>query len=71
MGDSISSSPSSSITMFEDKTVTATWLTQNQEPDSDSIPDSEANCPNVANPDQADFDGDGIGDACDDDHDND
>ncbi|WP_150451864.1 discoidin domain-containing protein [Arenibacter lacus] len=29
------------------------------------------NCPGIDNPDQADFDGDGIGDACDDDDDND
>ncbi|WP_084158163.1 discoidin domain-containing protein [Gaetbulibacter saemankumensis] len=29
------------------------------------------NCPNVDNPDQADFDNDGLGDACDDDDDND
>jgi len=29
------------------------------------------NCPNIDNPDQADFDNDGIGDSCDDDDDND
>ncbi len=39
--------------------------------DSDSIPDSSDNCKNVANPDQADFDSDGKGDACDDDVDGD
>ncbi|MFN7961330.1 MAG: thrombospondin type 3 repeat-containing protein [Thermoanaerobaculia bacterium] len=33
--------------------------------DGDGVPDSEDNCPMVANPDQADFDGDGLGDACD------
>jgi ribosomal protein L7/L12 len=33
--------------------------------DGDGIPDSQDNCPNVANPDQADSNGDGIGDACD------
>ncbi len=33
--------------------------------DSDGIVDSEDNCPFVNNPDQADSDGNGIGDACD------
>jgi len=33
--------------------------------DGDGVPDSEDNCPTVANADQADADGDGIGDACD------
>lgn len=33
--------------------------------DDDGIPDDVDNCPSVANPDQADSDGDGIGDACD------
>ncbi|MFH1648474.1 MAG: thrombospondin type 3 repeat-containing protein [Patescibacteria group bacterium] len=32
--------------------------------DSDGIPDEQDNCPNTYNPDQADSDGDGIGDAC-------
>ena len=35
--------------------------------DDDLIPDTEDNCPLDYNPDQADWDGDGIGDACDDD----
>ena len=33
--------------------------------DGDGVPDEEDNCPDVFNPDQADLDGDGIGDACD------
>lgn len=33
--------------------------------DGDGVADYSDNCPNVANPDQADADGDGLGDACD------
>jgi hypothetical protein len=39
--------------------------------DLDGIPDSNDNCPTVANPNQANFDGDSQGDACDIDDDND
>src|SRR5207244_1329541 len=35
------------------------------DPDRDGIPSEMDNCPDVANADQADFDGDKIGDACD------
>jgi hypothetical protein len=39
--------------------------------DKDDIYDDEDNCRNVFNPDQSDFDGDGAGDMCDDDIDDD
>lgn len=39
--------------------------------DGDGIPDEDDNCPNDSNLDQADNDGDGMGDVCDSDDDND
>lgn len=40
------------------------YLTYDPDLDCDGIPDSADNCPRTYNPDQADSDGDGLGDAC-------
>jgi subtilisin-like proprotein convertase family protein len=42
----------------------ATQCAQPADDDSDGVPNSDDNCPNVANPDQEDADNDGTGDAC-------
>ncbi len=42
-----------------------------EDDDNDGIPDTSDNCPLIANADQADADGDGLGNACDPDDDND
>ena len=46
-------------------------LFEDTDTDADSIPDASDNCPAIANPDQANFDGDSQGNACDLDDDND
>lgn len=38
--------------------------TTDPDTDDDGVPDSSDNCPYTPNPDQADSDGDGVGDVC-------
>ena len=42
-----------------------------EDPEPDGVMDADDNCPDDANPEQEDFDEDGLGDACDDDDDED
>ena len=51
--------------------VQATLALASLDDDSDTVPDSQDNCPDDANTTQDDFDNDGLGDVCDPDDDND
>jgi hypothetical protein len=61
--------------IFSRRGAAETWgvrlLSWETDSDVDSVPDGIDNCPSVPNPDQADLDGDGQGDACDSDIDGD
>ena len=51
---------------FDDSDVAAYLLIDLADTDMDTVCDTSDNCPFIANPDQADTDGDGVGDACND-----
>ena len=48
-----------------DNVVLAAGKIEPPDGDGDGVPDASDNCPGVANPDQADTDGDSVGNACD------
>ena len=52
-------------TFYESASISSPFIVKARDTDSDGVPDIDDNCPNVANPDQADDDYDGVGNYCD------
>ena len=48
-------------TFYESASISSPFIVKARDTDNDGIPDIDDNCPNVANPDQADDDYDGVG----------
>ncbi len=63
----VANSTSNSLSVLFNTTVEGTI----EDADRDSVPDADDNCPLVPNPEQENFDGDNMGDACDPDIDDD
>lgn len=61
-GDATGEEALVTLTVDADLSVTAVFVPSDL--DDDGVPDSEDNCPFTPNADQADADGDGVGDAC-------
>jgi len=67
----INSNLGSDLDLTDEQLFDVGWTPANADADGDGVPDSADNCPQDPNPDQADTDADGAGDACDSDIDGD